>query len=88
MCVVFESSEFETISMKTNEQGVYPTSAAMIRDCMHIIKVLKCVIKINFAREAQSDSSQSPAFTGLDCSMHMRVECVNTQTLRVVLLII
>ena len=41
MCVVFESSEFETISMKTNEQGVYPTSAAMIRDCTHIIKVLE-----------------------------------------------
>ena len=41
MCVVFESSEFETISMKTNEQGVYPTSAAMIRDCTHIIKALE-----------------------------------------------
>ena len=41
MCVVFDSSEFETISMKTNETGVYPTSAAMLRDCMHIIKVLE-----------------------------------------------
>ena len=40
MCVIFESSEFETISMKTNETGVYPTAAAMIRDCSHIIKSL------------------------------------------------
>ena len=41
MCVIFESEEFETISMKTNETGVYPTSAAMMRDCSHIIKLIK-----------------------------------------------
>jgi len=41
MCVIFESEEFETISMKTNETGVYPTAAAMMRDCSHIIKSIK-----------------------------------------------
>lgn len=36
MCVVFRSEEFETISMKTDETGVYPTSCAMLRDCFAI----------------------------------------------------
>jgi homoserine dehydrogenase len=39
MSVVFISDEFETISMKTNEKGVFPTAAAMLRDCCSILKV-------------------------------------------------
>lgn len=38
MCVVFRSDEFETISMKTDEKGVFPTAAAMLRDCFTIIR--------------------------------------------------
>ena len=38
MCITFTSDEFETISMKTNEKGVFPTAAAMLRDCCHIIR--------------------------------------------------
>ena len=38
MCAVLESDEFETISLKTNEKGVFPTAAAMMRDCCTIIK--------------------------------------------------
>lgn len=36
MCVTFTSEEFETISLKTNEEGVFPTAAAMLRDCCTI----------------------------------------------------
>jgi homoserine dehydrogenase len=38
MSVVFVSDEFETISLKTNEKGVFPTAAAVLRDCCTIIK--------------------------------------------------
>ena len=38
MCVVFQSDEFETISLKTNEKGVFPTASAMLRDCFSIIR--------------------------------------------------
>lgn len=37
MCIVFESDEFEIISMKTNEKGVFPTASAMLRDCYSIV---------------------------------------------------
>jgi homoserine dehydrogenase len=42
MCVVFRSDEFETISMKTDEKGVFPTAAAMLRDCFTIIREEGC----------------------------------------------
>eukprot|EP00121_Abeoforma_whisleri_P003045 Awhi_evm1s2735 len=38
MCIVFTTDIYETISMKTNETGVYPTSAAVLRDIVN----LKC----------------------------------------------
>ena len=38
MCVTFRSNEFETISLKTDEKGVFPTAAAMLRDCFAIIR--------------------------------------------------
>lgn len=38
MCVVFVSHEFETISLKTDEKGVFPTAAALLRDCCSIAK--------------------------------------------------
>lgn len=38
MCVVFHSDEFETISLKTDEKGVFPTASAMLRDCYTIIR--------------------------------------------------
>jgi homoserine dehydrogenase len=41
MCVVFRSDEFETISMKTDEKGVFPTSCAMLRDCFGIIRSIQ-----------------------------------------------
>lgn len=33
MCVEFATDIYETIQMKTDEKGVYPTSAAVLRDC-------------------------------------------------------
>ena len=36
MCVQFDTDIFETIELKTNEKGVYPTSAAVLRDCFDI----------------------------------------------------
>lgn len=38
MSVVFKSDEFETISMKTDEKGVFPTASAMLRDCFSIVR--------------------------------------------------
>lgn len=38
MCVVFRSDEFETISLKTDEKGVFPTASAMLRDCALLLK--------------------------------------------------
>jgi homoserine dehydrogenase len=36
MCVRFETDIFEEIELKTKEKGVYPTSAAVLRDCFDI----------------------------------------------------
>ena len=36
MCCRFETDIFETIELKTDEKGVYPTSAAVLRDCFEI----------------------------------------------------
>mmetsp|Transcript_18741 Transcript_18741/g.24489 ORF Transcript_18741/g.24489 Transcript_18741/m.24489 type:complete len:360 (+) Transcript_18741:106-1185(+) len=36
MCIVFTTDIYETISLKTNETGVFPTSAAVIRDILHL----------------------------------------------------
>jgi len=33
MCVTFETDIFENVDMKTDEKGVYPTAAAVLRDC-------------------------------------------------------
>ncbi len=38
MSVVFVSDEFETMSLKTSEKGVFPTSAAVLRDCFAILR--------------------------------------------------
>lgn len=38
MCAVFRSDEFETVSIKNDETGVFPTSSAMLRDCFSIIR--------------------------------------------------
>lgn len=40
MCVIFRSDEFETISLKTDEKGVFPTASAMLRDCFTIINAV------------------------------------------------
>jgi homoserine dehydrogenase len=32
MGVVFETDIYETVYMKTDEEGVFPTAAAMLRD--------------------------------------------------------
>ena len=36
MCVQFVTDIFETIELKTDEKGVYPTSAAVLRDCFDV----------------------------------------------------
>lgn len=36
MCCRFETDIFETIELKTDEKGVYPTSAAVLRDCFDV----------------------------------------------------
>ena len=36
MCVRFETDIFEEIEMKTKEKGVYPTAAAVLRDCFDV----------------------------------------------------
>ena len=60
MCVIFQSDEFEKISMKTNETGVFPTASAMLRDCFKIIRDLRKPNKLGEARsDAFSDRSDS-----------------------------
>jgi hypothetical protein len=36
MCVRFSTDIFEEIELKTKEEGVYPTSAAVLRDCFDV----------------------------------------------------
>lgn len=36
MCIQVTTDLFETISLKTNETGVYPTAAAVLRDVIHL----------------------------------------------------
>ena len=36
MCVVFDTDIYERVTLKTNETGVFPTAAAMLRDVLHL----------------------------------------------------
>ena len=38
MCIRFVTDLFETIDLKTNEKGVYPTSAAVLRDVYGVLR--------------------------------------------------